>query len=84
MYEWPEVTCLLSPWKIAATTIQMQLQIKHLGRALSQESTARGATVALNKLTSMLLSHTQNSEEAFYVGEMVKGADVQVATKVRP
>ncbi|PPQ98440.1 hypothetical protein CVT24_004119 [Panaeolus cyanescens] len=81
VYDWPEVTCLLSPWKIAATNIQMQLQIKQLGRALYQESTAKGATAALNKLTAMLLNHTQTSEEAFYVGEMVKGADVQVATK---
>lgn len=81
IYDWPEVNCLLTPWKIAATTIQMQLQVKQLGRALSHESTSESATANLNKLTSMLFHHTKTAEEAYYVGEMARGADSTVATK---
>ncbi|KAF8972899.1 hypothetical protein BDZ97DRAFT_2053658 [Flammula alnicola] len=81
IYDWPEVTCLLSPWKIAATTIQMQLQVKKLGRALCHESTAEFAAANLNKLTSMLFHHTRTAEEAYYVGEMARGADSTVASK---
>lgn len=83
IYDWPEVTCLLSPWKIAATTIQMQMQVKKLGRALSHEATSEFAAAHLNKLTSMLFQHTRTAEEAYYVGEMARGADSTVAEKVR-
>lgn len=82
IYDWPEVTRLLSPWKIAATTVQMQLQVKKLGRALSQESTSEFATTNLNKLISMLFHHTKTAEEAYYVGEMARGTDTNVASKV--
>ena len=81
IYDWPEVTCLLSPWKIAATTIQMQLQLKQLGRAISQESTREAASESLDRLTSMLFYHTKTSEEASYVGEMARGADNIVASR---
>lgn len=81
IYDWPEVTCLLSPWKIAATTIQMQLQLKQLGRAISQESTREAASASLDRLTSMLFYHTKTSEEASYVGEMARGADNIVASR---
>ncbi|KDR75321.1 hypothetical protein GALMADRAFT_249351 [Galerina marginata CBS 339.88] len=81
IYDWPEVTCLLTPWKIAATTIQMQLQVKQLGRALNHEPTSECATANLNKLTSMLFHHTKTAEEAYYVGEMARGADSTVAAK---
>ena len=60
----------------------MQLQVKKLGRALSHESTAEGAAASLNKLTSMLFHHTKTAEEAYYVGEMARGADSTVACKV--
>lgn len=76
------MTCLLSPWKIAATTIQIQFQLKQLSRALSQESTREAASTSLDKLTSMLFYHTKTSEEASYVGEMARGADSVVASRV--
>ncbi|KAF9453917.1 hypothetical protein P691DRAFT_798859 [Macrolepiota fuliginosa MF-IS2] len=75
MYDWPEVTCLLSPWKIVATTIQMQFAVKQLGKALDQESTHDAASGNLNKLTIMLFHQSMTSEEAYYVGEMAQGAD---------
>ncbi|KAF6760086.1 hypothetical protein DFP72DRAFT_1031563 [Ephemerocybe angulata] len=79
--DWPEVSSLLSPWKLAATTIQMQFQIKQVGRALSQENTHEIASNNLDKLTVMLFHHTKTSEEAYYVGEMTRGADPTVAMK---
>ncbi|EFI28176.1 hypothetical protein CC1G_14203 [Coprinopsis cinerea okayama7 len=79
--DWPEVSSLLSPWKLVATTIQMQFQVKQLGRALGQENTHAFASSNLDKLTLMLFQHTKTAEEAYYVGEMAKGADPTVATK---
>ncbi|KAF5322492.1 hypothetical protein D9619_001365 [Psilocybe cf. subviscida] len=79
--DWKEVTSLLSPWKIAATTIQMQIQVKKLGRALSHQSTSASAVADLNKLTSALFRHTRTAEEAYYVGEMARGSDSAVASK---
>ncbi|TFK44503.1 hypothetical protein BDQ12DRAFT_21589 [Crucibulum laeve] len=81
LYDWPEVTCLLSPWKIAATAIQMQFTIKQLGRALIQEPTHNVASANLDKLTLMVFHNTNTSEEASYVGEMARGADITVASK---
>ena len=79
--DWPEVSSLLSPWKLAATTIQMQFQIKQVGRALSQATTHEVASNNLDKLTLMLFHHTKTSEEAYYVGEMTRGAEPTVAMK---
>ncbi|KAH9485234.1 hypothetical protein JR316_0002141 [Psilocybe cubensis] len=81
IYDWPELGNLLTPWKIAATTIQMQLQVKQLGRALNHESTSEFAISNLNKIASMLFHHTKTAEEAYYVGEMARGADSTVAAK---
>lgn len=81
MYDWPEVTCLLSPWKIVATTIQMQFSVKQLGKALAQESTHEAASGNLNKLSIMLFHQSMTSEEAYYVGEMAQGADNMVASR---
>ncbi|TFK25548.1 hypothetical protein FA15DRAFT_693754 [Coprinopsis marcescibilis] len=81
--EWPEVSSdsLLSPWKLAATTIQMQFQVKQLGRALGQENTHELANYNLDKLILKLFQHTKTAEEAYYVGEMTRGADLTVAMK---
>lgn len=61
----------------------MQLQIKQLGRALSHESTVEVASANLNRLTTLLFQHTKTAEEAYYVAEMARGADVFVAAKVK-
>jgi len=61
----------------------MQFQIKQVGRALSQETTHEMARNNLDKLTVMLFHHTKTSEEAYYVGEMTRGAEPTVAMKVQ-
>ena len=61
----------------------MQFSVKQLGKALSQESTRDAASGNLNKLSIMLFHQSMTSEEAYYVGEMARGADITVASKVR-
>lgn len=61
----------------------MQVNVKQLGRALRQVSMAEAASMNLNKLSSILLRHIKKADEAYYVSEMVRGADFNVASKVR-
>ncbi|KAG5337493.1 hypothetical protein C0989_009508 [Termitomyces sp. Mn162] len=79
--EWPAVTSLLSPWKIAATMVQMQLILKEMGQDLLRDPTDTSAHANLDRLILMLFSHSMTSEEAFYVGEMARGVDNLVARK---
>lgn len=80
--DWPAVTCLLSPWKIAATMVQLQLILKQMGQGLLHDSNNQTTNANLDKLILMLFHHSMTSEEAFYVGEMVRGVDNTVAGKV--
>lgn len=60
----------------------MQFQIKQLGRSLAQDITRDSASADLDKLTVMLFNHTKTAEEAYYVGEMARGAGSAVVAKV--
>lgn len=82
LFEWPAVTSLLSPWKIAATMVQMQLILREMGQELLRDPTSTSAHTNLDRLILMLFSHSMTSEEAFYVGEMARGLDSTVAGKV--
>ncbi|TFK74611.1 hypothetical protein BDN72DRAFT_955610 [Pluteus cervinus] len=75
---WPAITCLLSPWKIASTTLQFQFLLRQMGRALPQDASAGSA---LDKLTLMIFRNSMSSEEAYYVAQMVRGVDGAVAEK---
>ncbi|GLB37302.1 putative transcription mediator complex subunit Med12 [Lyophyllum shimeji] len=79
--DWPTVTCLLSPWKIPATMVQMQLILKQMGQELLHDPTNQAAHANLDRLIRMLFRHSMTSEEAFYVGEMARGVDRIVAGK---
>ncbi|KAG6886295.1 hypothetical protein C0993_006705 [Termitomyces sp. T159_Od127] len=79
--EWPAVTSLLSPWKIAATMVQMQLILREMGQELLRDPTNTSAHTNLDRLILMLFNHSMTSEEAFYVGEMAKGLDNTVTGK---
>ncbi|KAF8070344.1 hypothetical protein FPV67DRAFT_1413891 [Lyophyllum atratum] len=79
--DWPTVSCLLSPWKIAATMIQMQLILKQMGQQLVRDPNNPTAHANLDRLILMLFHHSMTSEEAFYVGEMARGADNIVVGK---
>ncbi|KAG6821035.1 hypothetical protein H0H93_007925 [Arthromyces matolae] len=79
--EWPTVTSMLSPWKIAATMVQMQLILKEMGQELLRDPQSSSAHSNLDRLISMLLNHSMSSEQATYVGEMARGVDNVVAEK---
>ncbi|KAG6857783.1 hypothetical protein H0H87_004199 [Tephrocybe sp. NHM501043] len=79
--EWPAMTSLLSPWKIAATMVQMQLVLKEMGQELLRDPANTLAHANLDRLILMLFNHSMSSEEAFYVGEMAQGVDSVVAGK---
>ncbi|KAG6829453.1 hypothetical protein H0H92_004513 [Tricholoma furcatifolium] len=81
LLEWPTMTSLLSPWKIAATMVQMQLILKEMGQELLHDTANLSAHTNLDRLILMLFNHSISSEEAFYVGEMARGVDTLVAGK---
>ncbi|KAJ7039194.1 hypothetical protein C8F04DRAFT_1087468 [Mycena alexandri] len=78
---WPDVTCLLSPWKLAATSIQLQFILRQMGRALSCEGTHAAAQASLDKLILMIFHHSMTSEEAYFVAQMARGTEGIVAGK---
>ncbi|KAJ7209594.1 hypothetical protein GGX14DRAFT_630911, partial [Mycena pura] len=78
---WPDVNCLLSPWKLAATSIQLQFLLRQMGRALSREGTHAAAQVSLDKLILMIFHHSMSSEEAYFVAQLARGTEGVVAGK---
>ncbi|KAJ7128929.1 hypothetical protein C8R43DRAFT_1026393 [Mycena crocata] len=78
---WPDVTSLLSPWKLAATSIQLQFILRQMGRALSCEGTHAAAQANLDKLILMIFHHSMTSEEAYFVAQMARGTEGVVAGK---
>ncbi|KAH7922771.1 hypothetical protein BV22DRAFT_1094076 [Leucogyrophana mollusca] len=75
------ISSVLSPWRLAATAIQIQFGLRQLGRALAHESTSHAAGASLDKMTSMLFHHSMASEEAYFIAEMARGVDGPVAVK---
>ncbi|KAH7905552.1 hypothetical protein BJ138DRAFT_1072652 [Hygrophoropsis aurantiaca] len=75
------ISSVLSPWRLAATAIQIQFGLRQLGRALAHESTSHAASASLDKMTSMLFRHSMASEEAYFIAEMARGVDGPVAVK---
>jgi hypothetical protein len=71
-----------SPWKLAVTSIHLQLILKELGRALSRDSTREHALSNLEKVSRELFSHRITHEEAYYIGEVTRGVDDAVLGKV--
>lgn len=80
--EWDCESSLLSPLRLEATAVQLQLTLRQMGRQLASESTAHVASDRLDKLTAVLFHHEMTSEEAYFVAEMANGVDVAVAGKV--
>ncbi|KAL0956176.1 hypothetical protein HGRIS_002336 [Hohenbuehelia grisea] len=78
---WPDISKLLSPWKLAATAIELKFILRQVGRTTFQSQTRQAANVLLDKLTNMLFRHSMTSEEAYFVAEMAKGVDADVAAK---
>ena len=79
----PSAHQLFSPWKLAVTSVHLQLILKELGRALNRESTREHALSNLEKVSRELFSHRITHEEAYYIGEVTRGVDDPVLGKVR-
>ncbi|CAK5281407.1 unnamed protein product [Mycena citricolor] len=78
---WPDVTSMLSPWKLAATSIQLQFLLRQMGRALSCEGTRAITQANLDKLILVIFHHQMSSEEAYFVAQMARGTEGAVAAK---
>ena len=76
------ISTVLSPWRLAATAVQLQFGLRQLGRAMANDSTKQAASASLDKMTSVLFHHSIASEEACFIAEMVKEIDSAVAEKV--
>ncbi|PCH43895.1 hypothetical protein WOLCODRAFT_138657 [Wolfiporia cocos MD-104 SS10] len=75
------VSSLLTPWKLAATSIEVRLTLKQLGEGLSRESTRNVANATLNKLSTFVYQQCKTPEEADFVAEMMTDVDREVAGK---
>ncbi|KZT00461.1 uncharacterized protein LAESUDRAFT_666096 [Laetiporus sulphureus 93-53] len=75
------VSSLLTPWKLAATSIEIRLTLKQLGESLARESTRHAANMTLDKLTAFVFKHCRTSEEVDFVAEMMTEVSREVAGK---
>ncbi|THH02580.1 hypothetical protein EW026_g328 [Hermanssonia centrifuga] len=79
---WQMLSTFLSPWKLAATSIELRFTMKQLGEALLRESSRDKASACLDNLTSNVFGQGMNSEEADFIAEMMKGVSTSVAGKL--
>ena len=82
MSNWQMLPVLLSPWKLAATSIELRFTLQQLDEALQHESTRERANHFLDRLTLAVFGQGMSSEEADFVAEMMQCVCPQVTTKV--
>ena len=80
---WKALSTFLSPWKLAATSIELRFTIRQLGEALQRPLQKDKAEKSLNRLAHTLFGRGMDSEQADFVAEMVRGADGVIIGKVR-
>jgi mediator of RNA polymerase II transcription subunit 12 len=78
--EWLDTSALLSPWKLAATTIEVQFSLKQMGERLALGTPNRNTKV--DRLIAKFMHHHMSTEEADLVAEMVRGVGPTIACKV--
>ncbi|KAI6121312.1 hypothetical protein F5141DRAFT_1186585 [Pisolithus sp. B1] len=71
----------LSPWRLAATAVQLQFGLRQLGRAMVHDATKQAASASLDKMTSMLFHHSMASDEAYFIAQTARDIDGPVAEK---
>ena len=67
---WQMLSTLLSPWKLAATSIELRFTMRQLGEALRRDVTKERASMYLDKLTATVFGQGMNSEEGDFMAEM--------------
>jgi mediator of RNA polymerase II transcription subunit 12 len=78
--EWLDTSALLSPWKLAATTIEVQFSLKQMGERLAFGTPNRNTKV--DRLIAKFMHHHMSTEEADFVAEMARGVGPTIACKV--
>lgn len=79
---WRALSTFLSPWKLAATSIELRFTIRQLGEALQRPSHKDKAERSLGRLATTLFGRDMDSEQADFVAEMIRGASPLVVGKV--
>ncbi|KAH9993507.1 hypothetical protein BJV74DRAFT_833136 [Russula compacta] len=77
--EWLDTSALLSPWKLAATTIEVQFSLKQMGERLAFGTPNRNSKV--DRLIAKFMHHHMSTEEADFVAEMARGVGPTIACK---
>ncbi|KAH9945672.1 hypothetical protein B0H21DRAFT_744154 [Amylocystis lapponica] len=75
------VSSLLSPWKLAATAIEIRLTLKQLGEGLSRETTRATADATLDKVAAFVFQSCRPAEVTDFVAEMMTEVSRDVASK---
>ncbi|EPQ57624.1 hypothetical protein GLOTRDRAFT_137894 [Gloeophyllum trabeum ATCC 11539] len=81
LHQWQAVSSLFSPWKLAATAIEMKFVLRGIAEGMSKDETRREASANLDKLTAQLLHHSMTSEQVDFVADMARGVGHAVAGK---
>ncbi|THH30406.1 hypothetical protein EUX98_g3774 [Antrodiella citrinella] len=76
---WHQLSTFLSPWKLAATSIEMRFSMKQLDTALAGDATRDRANAYLDKFTKTAFHQVMSSEEGDLLAEMLRGASVSIA-----
>ncbi|KAH9924878.1 uncharacterized protein B0H18DRAFT_1119667 [Fomitopsis serialis] len=75
------VSSLLTPWKLAATAIEMRLTLKQLAEGLTREPTRSAAKATLDRLGNFVFHQCKSTEEVDFVAGMMTDVSRDVAGK---
>ncbi|TFY51580.1 hypothetical protein EVJ58_g10491, partial [Rhodofomes roseus] len=75
------MSSLLTPWKLAATAIEMRLTLKQLAEGLTREATRSAANATLDRLGNFVFHQCKSTEEVDFVAEMMTEVSRDVAGK---
>ncbi|KAI0068850.1 hypothetical protein BV25DRAFT_1904185 [Artomyces pyxidatus] len=79
--EWLDTSALLSPWKLAATAIEVQFSLKQMGERLALGTPHTHGNTKVDKLIAQFMHHHMSTEEADFVAEMARGVGPTIACK---
>lgn len=80
--EWLDTSSLLSPWKLAATAIEVQFTLKQMGERLALGTPHTHGKTKVDRLIAQFLHHHMSTEEADFVADMARGVGPTIVSKV--
>ncbi|EKM53974.1 uncharacterized protein PHACADRAFT_196411 [Phanerochaete carnosa HHB-10118-sp] len=78
---WGTLSSFLSPWKLAATSIELRFTMRQFNEALQRPAYKDRAERSLSKLAITLFGQGMDSEQADFVAEMIRGVNPVVVGK---